>query len=151
MHVRRSQGGPNTTIFPPGRWRPVVFTNVPRMQGRVEPDGTNQHARAQAPHPSHADNKHTRAWLPAMAPHRPIASQPTSCVAVPVALGGGRRMVVSSAAGVARVSVRARGACVSGPLELHEALMCTTAAPCYFPLHNGYIDGGVYANNPALW
>jgi len=31
-----------------------------------------------------------------------------------------------------------------------DAAMATSAAPTYFPDHNGLIDGGVYANNPAL-
>ena len=28
--------------------------------------------------------------------------------------------------------------------------MATSAAPTYFPSYDGYVDGGVYANNPAL-
>jgi uncharacterized protein len=28
--------------------------------------------------------------------------------------------------------------------------MFTTAAPTYFPSYDGYVDGGVYANNPAM-
>lgn len=31
-----------------------------------------------------------------------------------------------------------------------EAAMRTSAAPVVFPIHNGYCDGGVFANNPAL-
>ncbi|MEL6354180.1 MAG: patatin-like phospholipase family protein [Cyanobacteria bacterium J06627_28] len=31
-----------------------------------------------------------------------------------------------------------------------EAGLCTTAAPTFFPSVNGYIDGGVYANNPSM-
>ena len=38
----------------------------------------------------------------------------------------------------------------SDPVELHDALMWGTAAPVYFPIEKGYIDGGVFANNPSL-
>lgn len=34
-------------------------------------------------------------------------------------------------------------------MELHHALMASTAAPVYFPIHKGYTDGGVFANNPC--
>lgn len=39
---------------------------------------------------------------------------------------------------------------VDTDLELHHALMASTAAPVYFPIHKGYTDGGVFANNPSL-
>ncbi|SMC23110.1 Patatin-like phospholipase [Andreprevotia lacus DSM 23236] len=32
----------------------------------------------------------------------------------------------------------------------HEVAMYTSAAPTYFGAHRGYIDGGVYANNPSM-
>lgn len=68
---------PAASIFPSNcnRWRPGLLTNIPRMQGLVEPDL---------------------------------------------------------------------------PLTLHDTLMWATAAPVYFPIENGYIDGGVFANNPSL-
>ena len=31
-------------------------------------------------------------------------------------------------------------------MELHYALMASTAAPTYFPVHRGYTDGAVFAN-----
>jgi len=34
--------------------------------------------------------------------------------------------------------------------SLVDAVLKTTAAPTYFPICNGFIDGGVVANNPAL-
>jgi patatin-like phospholipase/acyl hydrolase len=33
---------------------------------------------------------------------------------------------------------------------LVDAVLRTTAAPTYFPIYQGYIDGGVVANNPSL-
>lgn len=68
---------PAASIFPSNctRWRPGLLTNLPRMQGLVEPDL---------------------------------------------------------------------------PLTLHDTLMWATAAPVYFPIENGYVDGGVFANNPSL-
>lgn len=68
---------PDASIFPGNctRWRPGLLTNIPRMQGLVEPDL---------------------------------------------------------------------------PLTLHEVLMWATAAPVYFPIQDGYVDGGVFANNPSL-
>lgn len=68
---------PAASIFPSNcnRWRPGLLTNIPRMQGLVDPDL---------------------------------------------------------------------------PLTLHDTLMWSTAAPVYFPIENGYIDGGVFANNPSL-
>ena len=35
-------------------------------------------------------------------------------------------------------------------LEVWEAGMRTSAAPTYFPIFQGYVDGGVVANNPAV-
>jgi len=63
------------TFFPSGRWRPALFSNIPRNAGLVEPDLD---------------------W------------------------------------------------------PLFDAAMATTAAPTYFPLHQGYVDGGVFGNNPSL-
>jgi hypothetical protein len=31
-----------------------------------------------------------------------------------------------------------------------DVLMCTSAAPTYFPMHYGCVDGGLFANNPSL-
>eukprot|EP01116_Phalansterium_solitarium_P025298 TRINITY_DN9599_c0_g1_i1.p1 TRINITY_DN9599_c0_g1~~TRINITY_DN9599_c0_g1_i1.p1 ORF type:complete len:482 (+),score=89.54 TRINITY_DN9599_c0_g1_i1:91-1536(+) len=33
---------------------------------------------------------------------------------------------------------------------LVDVLLRTSAAPTYFPIYQGYIDGGVFANNPAM-
>jgi len=38
----------------------------------------------------------------------------------------------------------------SKDLSLVDAVLRTTAAPTYFPIYQGYVDGGVFANNPAL-
>lgn len=35
-------------------------------------------------------------------------------------------------------------------VKLVDAILRTTAAPTYFPIYQGYVDGGVFANNPAL-
>ncbi|GBC06721.1 hypothetical protein RclHR1_00700020 [Rhizophagus clarus] len=38
----------------------------------------------------------------------------------------------------------------SKDVTFFEALMATTATPTFFPPHNGYIDGGMHLNNPAM-
>lgn len=37
-----------------------------------------------------------------------------------------------------------------GDWLVSEAILASTAAPVFFPIHNGYIDGGVVANNPSV-
>lgn len=34
--------------------------------------------------------------------------------------------------------------------RLADVILRTTAAPTYFPIRDGYVDGGTFANNPAL-
>lgn len=34
--------------------------------------------------------------------------------------------------------------------KLVDAVLRTAAAPTYFPIRDGYVDGGVFANNPSL-
>eukprot|EP01112_Ceratiomyxa_fruticulosa_P002114 TRINITY_DN1224_c0_g1_i2.p1 TRINITY_DN1224_c0_g1~~TRINITY_DN1224_c0_g1_i2.p1 ORF type:complete len:618 (-),score=110.00 TRINITY_DN1224_c0_g1_i2:108-1961(-) len=38
----------------------------------------------------------------------------------------------------------------AGHVCIYDALLRTIAAPTYFPAHQGYIDGGMFAHNPAL-
>jgi len=42
------------------------------------------------------------------------------------------------------------GADSDGELSVVDVALETSAAPTYFPAHDGFIDGGVLANNPAL-
>lgn len=35
-------------------------------------------------------------------------------------------------------------------MTIVDALMKSTAVPVYFPIYQGYVDGGVYCNNPAV-
>ena len=37
-----------------------------------------------------------------------------------------------------------------GDWRVSEAILASTAAPVFFPIYNGYIDGGVVANNPSV-
>ena len=37
-----------------------------------------------------------------------------------------------------------------GAARVWEVAMATSAAPTFFPSFDGYVDGGVYANNPAM-
>jgi len=43
-----------------------------------------------------------------------------------------------------------RGESEDGNLSVVKAALYTSAAPTYFPSVDGYIDGGVYANNPSM-
>jgi uncharacterized protein len=38
----------------------------------------------------------------------------------------------------------------NGALPVVDAILRTIAAPTYFPSHQGYIDGGVFAHNPSM-
>jgi len=35
-------------------------------------------------------------------------------------------------------------------LKLVDAVLRTTAAPTYFPIYQGFVDGGTFANNPSM-
>ena len=37
-----------------------------------------------------------------------------------------------------------------GPQSVTDVIMHSSAAPIYFPVHEGFIDGGVIANNPSM-
>jgi patatin-like phospholipase/acyl hydrolase len=37
-----------------------------------------------------------------------------------------------------------------GDRAVVDIALCTSAAPTFFPSHNGYVDGGVVANNPSM-
>jgi patatin-like phospholipase/acyl hydrolase len=39
---------------------------------------------------------------------------------------------------------------IHSTLSVREAALRTSAAPTFFPLHCGYTDGAIYANNPSL-
>lgn len=75
----RLDGGPEAlgraTLFPVGKWRPCLFSNLPLGNGAVPPDSD---------------------------------------------------------------------------LNCADAAMRTSAAPSYFPIYQGYVDGAVYANNPTI-
>jgi predicted acylesterase/phospholipase RssA len=75
----RLDGGPEAlgraTLFPVGKWRPCLFSNLPLGNGAVPPDMD---------------------------------------------------------------------------LNCADAAMRTSAAPSYFPIYQGYVDGAVYANNPTI-
>lgn len=43
-----------------------------------------------------------------------------------------------------------RGPDMDGDTRVVDVALRTTAAPTYFPVYQGYIDGGVMANNPAM-
>lgn len=34
--------------------------------------------------------------------------------------------------------------------EVYKAALCTTAAPVYFPIYNGHVDGGMLSRDPSL-